>query len=238
MTESLIPYDDVEDDRDEPRVRRSVLLAGAAAVAVGAAAAVLVVGGNEQSAEQLVPLSAVVRAPQAQPAAAAPAAAGPAAGTVLKLPAQHDEDIARNPFEARYVEPPPSVAPPAPAAPPGPAQPGAPVGTLPLPVPLPPLPLPGADTPAPKPAQPVEPVPVEYPITLEAVGQPQGEVRLVTWTIDGKPVQVVPGQRFGRFGELVVLAYLLEGDVASGVLLQVGDANPLSVAVKETIKVL
>lgn len=236
MTESLIPFDH---DEDAPRVRRSVLLAGVgAAVVAGAAAVVLLGGSTEESAEQLVPLSAAVRAPQAQAAAAAPAPAGAPVGTVLKVPGQHTEDIARNPFKARYVEPPPpepAAAPPAAA----PAVPGAQPGTIPLPLPLP-LSPPGGDAPVQRAPEPAEPVVVEYPITLASVGEPQGEVRLVTWTIDDKEVEVVPGQRFGRFGELVVLAYLMDeaGGQVKGVLLQVGDANPVSVDVKETIKVL
>ena len=158
------------------------------------------------------------------------------------------------------VRPPPPAPPPPPPPPPPPA---APVGAL---VPVPPayplpLPLPlevgtGSGSGAAKPGTtgtttggtlpgkvapaPAEPAPsVEYPITLVAVGDPQPEVRVLTWKIDGKEVEVIPGQRFGRFGELVVLAYTTKQGTTevTGALLQVGDASPLTVSIGETVKV-
>ena len=243
------PTEVAADESAEPGNRRAAVLLGGGLVLAAGAAAFLLLGGSGDGTAELVPISAV-----AKPAKAAPlAAAVPAAPVTQVLPAEHTEDIARNPFEAKYVEPPPPP-------PPAPAAPAAPPGALVPVTPAYPLPLPlevgsgsgtgagapgttgtvGTTTPVTVQPGPAEPAPsVEYPITLVAVGDPAPEVRVLTWKVDGEEVEVIPGQRFGRFGELVVLAYTTKQGTTevTGALVQVGDASPLTVSIGETVKV-
>jgi hypothetical protein len=236
MSESLFPFDTLDEPvgAEPPAAgnnrRALLLLGGGLAVAVGAAAAVFLGGGSSSDDTMVLPSAASAAAPQP----VAPAAPSPSATTV---PERNTESFARNPFKAQYVEPPP---PPEPASVPSPVSVSVPLPSeTPLDLSLggpPTAPLPGGNQATPAPA----PTSAEYPITLESVGEPRGEVRLVTWTIDGKEVETVPGQRFGRHGELVVLAYTTadgKQDI-TGVLIQVGDASPVAVALEETIKVL
>ena len=55
----------------------------------------------------------------------------------------------------------------------------------------------------------------------------------------GKSVTVIPAQRFGKYGELVVLAYTRNAaGTATGVIIQVGDDNPIDIKIGEKVSVL
>lgn len=218
MNESSFPFeqpampglfaDDVESDGG----RRPRLLVGGliAALVVGAGGFALVGGGS--GVDELGPTNRSALAVSAPVAEAAPGA---------HVPEPNTEQIGRNPFKARYVEPPPPPPPP------------------PAPV-TPPAPVPVQVTIQAPTAPAAEPQPSEYPLTLVSVGDPQPEVRVVTWKFEGKTLEVLPGQRFGKYGELVVLAYATneDGSQIEGVILQVGDASPFTVKLGETVKVL
>ncbi len=246
MTETTFPFSAVEaaqaaPEDDGSKRRLAALLGGGLLSLALAGAAVFALSGGEDVADEST-LSSVARTPQAAAPPAAPAEA-------QAVPVANTETFARNPFEPKYVAPPPPPPPPPPAPPAAaPLVSAVPVGQNQALVPLP-LDLSGIGvdapsgpivTPAPAAKQATPAPAAEYPLTLAAVSDPQPEVRLISWEVDGEKVQVIPGQRFGRFGELVVLAYSLEGadGGADGVVLQVGDASPVVVTVGETISVL
>ncbi len=69
-----------------------------------------------------------------------------------------------------------------------------------------------------------------YPLMLVSISRPSPEARYFTFTLSGVRKVVLPGQRFGKYGELVVLAYTRTSDgTATGALVQVGDDSPIDV---------
>lgn len=78
-----------------------------------------------------------------------------------------------------------------------------------------------------------------YVLELVSITPADGEtVRTTSWIVDGTPVSsIFVGQRFGTFGELVVLA-LGTDDKGETVLLQVGDAAPRVIHIGEQGSVL
>ena len=83
------------------------------------------------------------------------------------------------------------------------------------------------------------PVAARYTLKLVSISAPSPEVRTSTWTVDGKKETVLPAQRFGKYGELVVLAYTKDAKGAvNGAVLQVGDDSPMEVKVGESNSVL
>lgn len=225
MSESTFPFGAAADspalavDEESSGSRKPLLAVGGlvGALALGAGAFLLL--GGSGSDDDLA-----LGVPPSVPPAAAPAAEPQA---VAVIPAASTESIGRNPFKARYIAP---VAAPAPAEAPV-AAPAA------LPAPQP-VQITVAQAPAPAPA--AEPAPAQYPITLVAVSEPKPEARTVTWKIDDKELTVLPGQRFGKYGELVVLAYTTneDGSTITGVILQVGDATPFDALLGQTYDVL
>jgi hypothetical protein len=228
MSESPFPFgasadSDVTEPVETGGGRKPLLLVGGlvGALVLGAGAFFLLGGGGTDDEFALgVPASL-------PPAASVPAAEPEAIGVI---PAASTESVGRNPFKARYIAP---VAAPAPAE--------APVVT-PSALPLPPPPAPVLVTvqqPPPAPAPAPEQPPATYPLTLVAVSEPQPEARFVTWTFEGTEIKVLPGQRFGKYGELVVLAFIQNAEGAvDGVILQVGDASPFDAKVGQTYDVL
>lgn len=220
MTESSFPFETQGqtaplDDYAEDGGRKPLLLVGGlvGALVLGASA-FLFLGGDDAEEELAVPIR--------PPATAAPLAE-PEGITVV--PAASTEQLGRNPFKARYVEP---VAAPAPAEAPAPAPVAAP------PPPAVNLVIQQA-APAPAPAE--QQAPAEYPITLKSV-EPTGPSGITyTWVIDEKEISVFQAQRFGKYGELVVLA-LESAEDGPRAVLQVGDATPIRVKVGETVNVL
>lgn len=223
MSQDTFPFaDGAEPYGDEPeRNRKTILLAG------GVAAALVVVGGYfllGGSGSTPVDSSFVSRPPKAS--AAAPKVQTPPA---KKLPAAYKAQLGRDPFKALYVVP---AAAPAASAAPAAAPPAAPAfgGAQPAAA-------------APVAAAPTTGTPTtgttRYSLKLVSISKPSPQVRFSTWAVAGTSKTVIPGQRFGKYGELVVLAF---GQNAKGVvdraIIQVGDDSPIDVMIGETVSVL
>ncbi len=74
---------------------------------------------------------------------------------------------------------------------------------------------------------------------LVSISRPSPEARYFGFTLSGVRKVVLPGQRFGKYGELVVLAYTRTSDgTATGALVQVGDDSPIDVRIGEKVMVL
>jgi hypothetical protein len=227
MSESTFPFGapaesepfTVEEEGGDNR-KPLLLVSGLVGALVLGASAFLFLGGSDADDELALGVP-----PAVPPVAAAPAE--PEA--VAVIPAASTEQVGRNPFKARYIAPveaPPPAEAPAVQAPPAPQ-----------PAPQP-VQLTIQQAPAPAPA--AEPEPAEYPLTLVSVSEPQPQARTITWKIDDKELEVLPGQRFGKYGELVVLAYSTneDGTEILGVIIQVGDASPFDVQLGQTVNVL
>lgn len=226
MSESTFPFG-APADHEAPAVdeeggsRRPLLLVGGlvGALALGASAFLLLGGGgadDELALGVAPPLPPAATAPEAQPEA------------VAVIPAASTEAVGRNPFKARYIAP---VAAPAPAEAPA-AAPVAPPAPPPINLVI------QQPAPAPAPAE-QEEAPATYKLTLKSISDPQPEARFVTWSWEDKDVTVLPGQRFGKYGELVVLAFTQSAEGAvDGVILQVGDDAPFDAKLGQTYDVL
>ena len=78
-----------------------------------------------------------------------------------------------------------------------------------------------------------------YPLMLVSISRPSPEARFFSFTLSGVRKVVLPGQRFGKYGELVVLVYTRTSDgTATGALVQVGDDSPIDVRIGEKVMVL
>lgn len=226
MTESSFPFGTEGqaaplDDHAEESGRKPLLLVGGlvGALVLGAGAFFFLGGGDDAEEDFFV-------APRKAP----PAAAAPAEPQgVAVIPAATDETVGRNPFKARYIAPVAAAAPAeAPAAAPVAAPPPAPINLV-----------ISQPAPAPAPATKEEEIPATYKLTLKGISDPQPEARFVTWTYEDKDVTVLPGQRFGKYGELVVLAFTQNAEGAvDGVIIQVGDDSPFDAKLGQTYDVL
>jgi hypothetical protein len=77
----------------------------------------------------------------------------------------------------------------------------------------------------------------EYALKLVSVTKTDG-VQVYSFTVAGVTKKVIQGQRFGKYGELQVLAAGLSSNgKVVGALLQVGDDNPVEISVGEKISV-
>jgi hypothetical protein len=199
-------------DQQEEKVRdkRVILLAGVAAAAVlgGGAYFLLGSGGSDDTNASSVPVAAAPRA-----SATASAAPLPAPGTVLPAPATATGG--RNPFKPLYV---------APVANSGPTSGGTATSTTTTGTAGSPVVTAGPTTAGST---------AEYPLVLNTVGTPDVDLRTASFTVDGTKTDVVRGQRFGKFKELVVLGFS-----GNDVVVQVGDASPLTIKVGQTVQVL
>jgi hypothetical protein len=227
MSESAFPFgapaesETLVTEEDAADSRKPLLLVGGlvGALALAAGAFLLLGGGGEEEAYDLgLPA----------PSSAAPAPVVEEAPLAV-VPAATSEVVGRNPFQARYVEPQA-----APASEGSSDAPGETPVSEPLPLPQPvQQPVQIVVQPDPSATQ----APAEYPITLKKV-EPTGPSGVTyTWVIGGKDVEVLQAQRFGVYGELVVLA-LETTDEGPKAVLQVGDAPPIRVKVAETVNVL
>lgn len=90
------------------------------------------------------------------------------------------------------------------------------------------------------PTAPAEEATEPYVLELVSITPAGGDAaRTTSWVVDGTPVaSIFVGQRFGSYGELVVLALGTHADGGETVLLQVGDAAPRRIAVGEKGSVL
>jgi hypothetical protein len=209
--EEALPY--VEDATGN---RRVVLLAGviAAALLVGAGAWFLLGGSSSTNTAAFSPSA---RAPHVT-TATKKTVVKPAA----KLPAAYKAQLGRDPFRALYVVP--VVAAPGTTTPgtttTTPTTTGTGTGTTPT--------TPGTTTAS-----------TRYALKLVSISKPQPEVRFFTWLVAGQAKTVIPAQRFGKVGEIVVLAYEKNAaGTAVGAIIQVGDDSPIDVKIGETVSVL
>ncbi|MCA1712962.1 MAG: hypothetical protein LC789_15515 [Actinobacteria bacterium] len=206
------------EDGTEPDRKKLLVAGGVVAALVLGAGAYLFLGGSGDTED--VAYVPVRRAPR--PVAAAPKVVKPA----KKLPVAYKEQLGRDPFKALYVAP---AAAPAAAAPV--AAPVAPTTTT--------TTTTTGTTSTGTGTAPLAPVTKRYTLKLVSISKPNPEVRFTTWTVDGEKKTVLPAQRFGKYGELVVLAFSknAQGEVDKAVL-QVGDDSPIEVKVGESNSVL
>jgi hypothetical protein len=223
MSETTFPFADTASGayaEDAPDNKRNlVLVAAAAAVAVLFLGWFLFLRGGSDPAMTGFPHA---------PRAAGVAAQKPAvkAVTSKKLPTAYKAEIGRAPVKALYVVPvvatdsnvtPVATTPVAPSA--APASSGSTSNST---------------------STTTTPTTTHYALKLISVSKPSGsEVQFFTWSVAGKRTVVIPAQRFGKYGELVVLAY--EHNAAgtvTGAVIQVGDDTPIDVSIGETISVL
>ena len=224
MSQDTFPFAEGEEpvayaDDVDPN-RKKLLLAGGglAAVVLLAGGWFLFGGGGDSSTDTaFVP---VHRAPR-------PAVVAPKTTPAKKLPAPYKERLGRDPFKALYVVP--VAAPAAPAAP-APAAPtttttgttgSTGTGTT----------TTGTGT--------TTPTTTRYTLKLLSISKPSPEVRFTTWSVGGTKTTVIPAQRFGKYGEIVVLAFSKNAaGVVDKAIIQVGDDSPMDVAIGESVSVL
>jgi hypothetical protein len=131
-----------------------------------------------------------------------------------KLPPASSVKIGRDPFAALYVTPVAPVAAPSTAPSTSPSTPGTTTSAT--------------DTAS----------NVRYTIVLTKVASDPGGAKLYTFKIGTASKTVLAAQRFGKYGELVVLTYVKssKGSVI-GAVLQVGDDNPIQIPVGVKVSV-
>lgn len=198
---------------EEGRTRTPVLVAAglAAALALGGGGYFLLSGSEEPVSS--APLSTgVTKAPRK----ATPVVRKPVAKPAVKtVPVVAKAQLGRDPFRALYVEPVKSTA-------------TTPTSTTPTST----TPSGGSFAPA---------AGEEYPLRLESIsreGAANARTYFFTFTVGGVRKTVMQGQRFGKYGELVVLGYVTNSKGAVvGAVLQVGDDNPFPIGLKEKISV-
>jgi hypothetical protein len=189
--------------------RKLVLVGGAAAVAVLAGAGWFLLHGGSDSDSAALPV--VHRAPVVAHNAQVATSTLKSKVATTKLPAASTVKIGRDPFAALYVAP---VAAPAGT---GTTTSTAPTGT----------------TTATTPTNPTDTAAnARYTIVLTKVTTGSGGAKFFTFKIGTTYKTVIPAQRFGKYGELVVLTWVENSKHAViGAVLQVGDDNPIGVPI-------
>jgi hypothetical protein len=228
MSQDTFPFAPVDEapsfvDEGESSNRRAVLVAGGVAAAlVVAAGGWFLLGGSSDTVNN----SAFVPA-KSRPAAVAPKKV--VTKPVKKLPTAYKDKLGRDPFRALYVVPVAAAVTPG-TTPTGTTPTGTtPTGTTPT----------GSTTGSTGTTSGTPTGTTRYALKLVAISKPSPEVRFFTWMVAGKKVVVIPGQRFGKVGEIVVLAYERNAaGTATGAIIQVGDDSPIDVQVGETVSVL
>lgn len=222
MSQDTFPFG--HDDEATPYVeessnRKAALVAGgiAAALVVAAGGYFLLGGGggNDTVDTAFVPHHTL------RPAAVTPKNA---AKQGTKLPTAYKAQLGRDPFKALYVVPVAAPAAPAPAA----------VSTSTTPTNA------GTTTAANSVGiGTTTPTSTRYTLKLVSISKPSPEVRFTTWKVGADTKTVIPAQRFGKYGEIVVLAFSknAKGEVDKAII-QVGDDSPMDVAVGESVSVL
>ncbi|MDX6199351.1 MAG: hypothetical protein QOJ79_2502 [Actinomycetota bacterium] len=218
MSQDTFPF--AEDGEATPYVeegarnRKALLVAGgvAAALVVGAGGWLLLSGGGGDATAALVP--------HGRPPAAAAAVPKPVVKPAKKLPAAYTERLGRDPFKALYV-----VRAAAPAA-----APVAPTSTTAGTSGTSGTSLSGTSA---------NTTSTRYTIKLLSISKPSPETRFTTWSVGGTKTTVIPAQRFGKYGELVVLAFSKNASgVVDSAIIQVGDDSPVDVKIGDSISVL
>ena len=231
MTETTFPFSDAPEESEAPAPnRRNLLLAGglAAVLLVGGGGYYLLGSSSADDSAVAFPSRPVHAGAPARKTAAEPVTkAKPAAAT--KVPAKSVEHLGRDPFKALYVQPVAAAAPLAPAA-----VPGATTGTSPATAPV----VTGT-TPTTTPASTTPAAGTSYTLQLVSISKPSPEARFFGFKVAGVSKTVIPAQRFGKYGELIVLAYTKTASgTVTGAIIQVGDDSPMGVAIGEKVTVL
>lgn len=211
MTESTFVGDEAE--VESAPSRKPLLLAGAGAgvLVLAGAGWLLLHGGGGSSAND----SFVVPHHTAKVATAPKAAAAKAPARAAALPAASAVNIGRDPFAALYIVPASSTGG---AGATGTTSASTSTGTA-------------GTTPATSTSSMTTPT-TRYPITLTRVTTDRGGAKLFTFSIGTTSTTVLPAQRFGTYGELVVLTFVENSRGAvTGAVLQVGDDNPITVPI-------
>ena len=192
--------------------RRSLLVAGGlvAALALGGGGYVLMSGGSSE------PTASGLVATHRKPVVKHVTTTKKTAPTVKKpedVPAVSTVPLGRDPFRALYLEP---VS--APAGQKVPLTSGGTSGS------------PTSDTPT---------VTAPYSLKLLKVYRGSGDTApIFVWAVSGKSKTVIINQKFGKYGELVTLAYVRNSSgKTTGAILQVGDDEPVAVKLGDTITV-
>ena len=207
MTDNM--FAEAPADGGEGSNRKVVLLGGGVAVAVLAGAGWFLLHGGSSS--DPVALTVVHRAPVV--AHNAQVAKSTLKAKTSQLPAASSVKIGRDPFAALYVVP---------AA----AAPAAPTGTTGTTT----APTTGTTTPTTSVTDTA--ANARYTIVLTKVTTGSGGAKFFTFKIGTTYKTVIPAQRFGKYGELVVLTWVENSKHAViGAVLQVGDDNPIGVPI-------
>jgi hypothetical protein len=203
---------------DEPAKRRNLVIAGGAAglLVLGGAGFLLLNGGSSDTTANVA--SSLPRPPQVAKNATTQKKPSAAA---IKLPAATSVRVGRDPFLALYV---------APVAAAGSTSTSGSTGT----------PTTSGSTTTGTTATPSAPATgATYALKLVSVKSDPGGAKLFTFTYGTTSKVVLPAQRFGKYGELVVLASVMNSKGAViGAVVQVGDDNPIEMAIGEKVTVL
>jgi hypothetical protein len=208
--EEAVPFAD-EGDRN----RKAMFVAGGVAAAlVLAAGGYFFLGGSSDSSNVD---SAFVPSRTVAPAVVAPKKT--VAKPAKKLPAAYTARLGRDPFKALYVVPAAATT----------------SATTPTSTTVTPTTT-GSSTTG---TGTTTPTATRYTLKLVSISKPSPEVRFTTWSVGGTKKVVIPAQRFGKYGELVVLAFSKNAaGVVDKAIIQVGDDSPMDVAVGESVSVL
>ncbi|MCW2671712.1 MAG: hypothetical protein JWP14_301 [Frankiales bacterium] len=218
MTENS--FTALAEDVEEAPSRKPLLLVGAATgVAVLAGAGwFLLHGGSSSNTSYALPVPHHAALAAGKPAKVTSKSNVP---TTNKLPAASPIKIGRDPFLALYVVP---ASAPATSTTTG----TSPTGTTTAGSTTTGTTATGATTPT-----------TRYVLVLKGVTRDPGGARLFTFTVDGASKTVLPAQRFGKYGELVVLATVTNSKGAvTGAVVQVGDDSPIAVPIGAKVSVL
>ena len=211
--EEAAPFAD-EGDRN----RKAMFVAGGVAAAlVLAAGGYFFLGGSSDSSSVD---SAFVPSRTTNPTVVAPKKA--VVKPAKKLPAAYTAPLGRDPFKALYVVP---------AAATTAANTSTSTSVTPT--------TSGTSTTGTGTGTTTTPATTRYTLKLVSISKPSPEVRFTTWSVGGTKKVVIPAQRFGKYGELVVLAFSQNAaGVVDKAIIQVGDDSPMDVAVGESVSVL
>jgi len=232
MTETTMPpvaADDVADNKRKP-----VMLAGglAAVLLLGGGGYLLLGGGGGSSdTASVTPIHRGVR--RVVTPAVKPVVAPKAVTTVKKatiLPAASNVSLGRDPFIALYVQPVAAAAGTTPAT--GTTATGTTAtgttatGTT------------STTSTTPTTTTTIPTATTSYPIVLKSIVKVTGGGRSYTFAYAGITKKVLNGQRFGKYGELVVLGNTTNtSNAITGAILQVGDDEPVTVSIGEKVTV-
>ena len=206
------------DEADAANKKKLAIVGGLIALALAAAAFLFLGGGDSEEGDVFIP-----RAPRAAKAVVAPPAAKKA--VAKQLPVAYGDQLGRNPFQALYVLS-------------APASTSSTTATTAIPASTSSTSSTTSSTSASQSVTPAAPTTTRYALKLVSIGT-SPEARSTTWTVDGTRTTVLPAQKFGKYGELVVLAFSKNAQGAvDKAILQVGDDSPMEVAVGQTNSVL